>query len=164
MAAKIKMRVPLINVDNWFSTFSKGTFFGTINHMLIMGQPMTKIFRLTNNRGRNMNKHTSFNEAFEKVGPALKSKAEELHLYGYDTVTIQGLWSYLVEKKWSKIEDEIHLHKVVNDIMTIKSGDFMNYTTRTEYKSSGSGLKLNQEELELLLHGQLSDEKTPLEE
>lgn len=101
-----------------------------------------------------MNKHTPLQEVRDHLGPALESKKQELHLYGYDTVSIEGLWDYLVNKKWKKTEGEIRLHIVINDILTIKSGDFMNYTTRAEYKSAPLNMDLNEDELQVLLHGQ----------
>ena len=104
-------------------------------------------------RRKKMNKNTSLQEIIHNLGPALKSKEQELHLYGYDTVTIEGLWDYLVHEKWDNSEEEIRLHVVVNDILSIKPGDFMNYTTRNEYKEAPLNLKLDDEELKLLLHG-----------
>ncbi|MDG5470921.1 post-transcriptional regulator [Jeotgalibacillus sp. ET6] len=101
-----------------------------------------------------MYKHTSFEEVVVQLGPALSSKREELHLYGYDSVTEQALWQYLVQKKWKKCNDEIPLYAVVNDILTIKAGDYMNWTTRNEYKASSQSVELNEEELHLLLHGE----------
>ncbi|KIL46110.1 post-transcriptional regulator [Jeotgalibacillus campisalis] len=101
-----------------------------------------------------MNKHASFEEVFNELGPALTSKAEELHLYGYDSVTEQALWHYLVQKKWKNEENDIPLHVVVNDVLTIRSGDYMNWTTRNEYKASSKNVKLNEDELHLLLHGE----------
>ncbi|TDL34436.1 competence protein ComN [Jeotgalibacillus sp. S-D1] len=110
-----------------------------------------------------MDKHSSLKEEYWRLGAALESKVEELHFYGYDTATLEGLWSYLVNKKWKKHEGEIPLYMAVNDILTIKSGDFMNYTTRTEYKSSSSNLKMEDQDLQMLLHGHSEEDKTPSE-
>lgn len=111
-----------------------------------------------------MNKHTTLQEEYWRLGPALESKVEELHFYGYDTATLEDLWSYLVNKKWKKHEGDIPLYMAVNDILTIKSGDFMNYKTRTEYKASTSNLKLEDQDLQILLHGHSEDSKPGLEE
>ena len=101
-----------------------------------------------------MDKHTRFEEVRDQLGPALESKVKEFHLYGYDRVSSEGLWDYLVNKKWEKKEGTIRLHIVISDILRVKSGDFMNYTTRTEYKAASLNVGLNEEELQLLLHGQ----------
>ncbi|KIL44527.1 post-transcriptional regulator [Jeotgalibacillus soli] len=106
-----------------------------------------------------MNKNMSLNEALREVGPALESKEQELLLLGYDTVTMNELWDYLVSKKWKKRTGDFLLHEMVSDILSIKPGDFMNYTTQKEYKTSSMSLDLNDEELQLLLHGQLNDKK-----
>ncbi|PPA71521.1 hypothetical protein C4B60_05515 [Jeotgalibacillus proteolyticus] len=153
------MSVPRINVDNWHSTFSKRTFFGTINHMLVMGQPMTEILKWTILRGRIMDKSTPLQEVAHLLDPALDSKIQELHLYGYDSVNAESIWNYLVNKKWKEIEGDLPLYLVVNDILTLKSGDFMNFTTRMEYKSAASSRKFNEDELQSLLHGQEGEKK-----
>jgi len=71
----------------------------------------------------------------QTVQPVLKSKIEEFELFGYDTVTEEELWAYLKNKKWKRVGEEMMLYSVVNDILTLKIGDFMNYVTVEAFKS-----------------------------
>ncbi|WP_167578584.1 post-transcriptional regulator [Jeotgalibacillus proteolyticus] len=106
-----------------------------------------------------MDKSTPLQEVAHLLDPALDSKIQELHLYGYDSVNAESIWNYLVNKKWKEIEGDLPLYLVVNDILTLKSGDFMNFTTRMEYKSAASSRKFNEDELQSLLHGQEGEKK-----
>ncbi|WP_166805919.1 post-transcriptional regulator [Jeotgalibacillus sp. R-1-5s-1] len=101
-----------------------------------------------------MNKEMSFEEAFKVAGPALVSKAQELQLYGYDSATPELLWKYIQTKKWKREQGEIRIHRAINDILTIKAGDFMNFMANQEYRSFSVGNGLNDDEVELLLYGE----------
>ncbi|MFB1080562.1 post-transcriptional regulator [Jeotgalibacillus sp. JSM ZJ347] len=105
-----------------------------------------------------MNRHTSYEEAFPVIGPALISKAQELRLYGYDTATPESIWRYLTQKKWKRESESFRLHRVVQEILQVKAGDFMNFMTNEEYKQTAGRSGLEDEELQLLLHGQHKDE------
>ena len=69
------------------------------------------------------------------VRPAIISKLEEFNLLGYEDVTEDKLWSYLLNKKWKKTT-ELALHEVVRDILSLKVGEFMNYATVESYKGT----------------------------
>lgn len=47
------------------------------------------------------NSHVNENNRTQ-VQPVLKSKLEEFRLLGVDSVTEQGLWEYLIKKKWKR--------------------------------------------------------------
>ncbi|WP_078545405.1 post-transcriptional regulator [Litchfieldia alkalitelluris] len=71
----------------------------------------------------------------ETVKPALKSKIEEFKLYGYDSVKEDELWNFLCKKKWKRDRDEKRLYQVVEDILSVKVGEYMNYATVEAFKS-----------------------------
>lgn len=63
----------------------------------------------------------------EKVGPALLSKLEELHLLGVKRLTMDELWDFVLETLAKKKYDEdLMLHQFVNHIMRISVNDYMN--------------------------------------
>lgn len=70
----------------------------------------------------------------DHIKPALKSKLEEFKLFGYKDVTEAKLWDYLKNKKWRKIK-ELSVHEIVNDVLSVKVGDYMNYATVEMYKN-----------------------------
>ncbi|WP_205690220.1 post-transcriptional regulator [Chengkuizengella sediminis] len=60
------------------------------------------------------------------------SKAEEFRMLGYNHVTGHEIWQ-CISKKYHK--DGIpNLHKIVNDILTLKVTNFMNWLTMNAYK------------------------------
>jgi len=59
---------------------------------------------------------------------------EEFHLLGYDKITEDELWNFLKDKKWNKI-DGVKIHRLAEDILSVKVNDFMNYTTIETYKT-----------------------------
>lgn len=69
-----------------------------------------------------------------KVQPALECKLDEFSLLGYETVNEQDLWSFLTRKKWRKPKEEIMLFEIVQDILGIKIGEYMNYATVEAFK------------------------------
>ncbi|RFB17652.1 post-transcriptional regulator [Bacillus sp. HNG] len=71
----------------------------------------------------------------ETVRPVLKSKLEEFELYGYDSVKEDELWKFLKNKKWRKEKEEKLLYQIVNDILSVKVGDYMNYATVEAFKA-----------------------------
>ncbi|MCH1626534.1 post-transcriptional regulator [Fredinandcohnia quinoae] len=87
----------------------------------------------------------------ETVGPALKSKLEEFILYGYDQVKEDEIWEYLKKKTWKRVQDEKMLYQIVNDILAVKIGDYMNYATVEAFKSPSWFDEEGKEVLEKLL-------------
>jgi uncharacterized lipoprotein YddW (UPF0748 family) len=70
------------------------------------------------------------------VQPALQSKLAELSLLGYGTYQESQLWSFLVKKKWKKPKVDILIHEIVQEILSLKPGDFMSFQTVEALKSS----------------------------
>jgi hypothetical protein len=62
------------------------------------------------------------------------SKVEEFKLLGYDHVTGKEIWD-CVSDKYRK-SGMPALHKVVNDILSLKSTQFMNWMTMSAFKGA----------------------------
>lgn len=83
-----------------------------------------------------MNNHSHPLDHFrEQVKPAVISKIEEFVLLGYDRVSEEEIWKYLTMKKWKRNSEGKMLHQVVNDILTLRICEFMNFATVEAYKS-----------------------------
>lgn len=85
-----------------------------------------------------------------KVRPALKSKQEEFLIFGYGRVSEEDIWDFLVNKKWRKENNEMKLFQIVQDILSLKVGEFMNYTQVKALKEAEFTLDNEEERLELL--------------
>lgn len=71
-------------------------------------------------------------ELSKQIEEMCKSKAEEFALMGYKRITGKDIWDYVSEKY---NQDELPpLHKIVNDILTLKVTTFMNWLTINAYK------------------------------
>ncbi|WP_257346258.1 post-transcriptional regulator [Pseudalkalibacillus decolorationis] len=64
-----------------------------------------------------------------EIGPALKSKKEELHFMGYESVTIDEIWNCIVSRAKKKRDEDWMIHQVVNTVLTLSTQDFMNWLT-----------------------------------
>lgn len=71
-----------------------------------------------------------------KLLPAIQSKCEEFILFGYKDVTEDHFWEYMIRKKWKKYKEDRFLHELVNDILSVKMGDYMHYATMEAFKDS----------------------------
>ncbi len=60
------------------------------------------------------------------------SKAKEFRQIGYEHVTGEDIWDCISEKY--KKNGNPALHKVVNDILSLKSTQFMNWMTLSVYR------------------------------
>ncbi|WLD92213.1 post-transcriptional regulator [Alkalihalobacillus sp. AL-G] len=65
----------------------------------------------------------------KEVGPAIKSKKEELHFMGYESVTDEEIWKCIVSRAKKRRDEEWMLHQVVNSVLTLSTQDFMNWLT-----------------------------------
>jgi hypothetical protein len=92
----------------------------------------------------------AFNQFRPHVEPALLSKLEEFQLLGYDSVSEEGLWDFLLRKKWKKVKDEKKLYEIVDDILSVRVSDFISYTTIETYKNNDFDIKDENEWKELL--------------
>jgi len=63
-----------------------------------------------------------------------RSKAEEFRLIGYEHVTGEEIWA-CVSAKYAK-SGQPELHKLVNDILSLRAVQFMNFMTLSAYKGS----------------------------
>ncbi|MCP8616982.1 post-transcriptional regulator [Salirhabdus salicampi] len=68
------------------------------------------------------------------VLPALRSKVEELHMLGYRKANEEDVWKCLMKKVWRQ-DVEKKLHQVVQDILHLDAGIYMNYITSQVYKN-----------------------------
>lgn len=60
-----------------------------------------------------------------------KSKAEEFHMLGYENVTAEEIWECVA----SAYKKEVPmLHRVVNDILSLRVTKFMNWMTMKVYR------------------------------
>lgn len=58
----------------------------------------------------------SLEELYERLKPALVTKAEEMKRAGYDYIKPEDVWNYLKESKW-KSANNLALHEMVDDIL-----------------------------------------------
>lgn len=71
-------------------------------------------------------------EINETIEQLCRSKAEEFHLIGYDQVTGADVWECVSDKYHKKGTPQ--LHEVVNDILSLKVTQFMNFITLSMYR------------------------------
>jgi hypothetical protein len=84
---------------------------------------------------------------YNKLLPALISKVEEFRLMNYETAEADMLWRYLVNKKWKSMDVDRSLSRLVGDILSVKPGEYMNYTQITAFKTPEWNDPLSGEEL-----------------
>jgi hypothetical protein len=85
-----------------------------------------------------------------QVQPALVSKLSEFHLLGYDSVSENELWNFLIKKKWKKIKGEMKLYEIIQEILSVRVSDYMSYATIEAYKTVEFSLDDENELKELL--------------
>lgn len=101
----------------------------------------------------------TYEDIFAHVLPALESKKSEFEVYQYATVTEKDIWKYCVSKKWRKKDvTALHLHQIVNDVLSISPAEFMTFEQIENYKTSNWFSEINQEELQLLLNRKNEEE------
>lgn len=99
-----------------------------------------------------------FEQLFNHTLPAIESKKNEFHLYGYTTVNEQEIWTFCIQKKWRRKDVEsMKLHELVNDILKITPAEYMTYSQIEEQRASNWFSDLNSEELQILLSPQKSN-------
>lgn len=97
-----------------------------------------------------MEKSHAYNHFRTQVAPALTSKLDEFLLLGYDSVSEDGLWEFLMKKKWKKVKKEIRIYEIIDDILSIKVSDFINFTTIETFKNNDFNIEDENEWKELL--------------
>ncbi|WP_138495753.1 post-transcriptional regulator [Paenibacillus pinistramenti] len=73
-------------------------------------------------------------ELMKAIDQLCLSKAEEFHLFGYEHVTADDIWE-CVSSKYKK-GGIPPIHRLVNDILTLKATAFMNYLTLSAFRGS----------------------------
>jgi len=71
-------------------------------------------------------------EINETIEQLCQSKAEEFHLIGYDHVSGADVWECVSDKYHKKGTPP--LYEVVNDILSLKVTQFMNFITLSMYR------------------------------
>ena len=59
---------------------------------------------------------SSLKELYNRIKPALETKANEMRMSGYAYIKDEDIWNYLKEIKWKKASD-LSLHEMINDIL-----------------------------------------------
>lgn len=73
------------------------------------------------------------NELSKQIEQLCNSKAEEFLLLGYKNISGKTIWECVSEKYSDPLPE---IHKIVNDILTLKATSYMNWITMKMYKSS----------------------------
>jgi len=84
------------------------------------------------------------------VKPALISKQEEFLLLGYDNVSQEDIWTFLLKKKWRKGEHEMKLFEVVQSILSLKVGELINFMSVEALKDAEFTFENEEERVKLL--------------
>lgn len=74
-------------------------------------------------------------EWMEAIELCCESKAAELRLIGYEHVTAKEVWE-CVSSTYTKEGRELALYRMVNDILSLKAMQFMNFMTISAYRGS----------------------------
>lgn len=97
-----------------------------------------------------MDESHRFEHFRSQVQPAVASKLLEFQLLGLDSVTEEEFWDFLIKKKWKKIKKEMKLYEMIQEILSVKASDFINFATIEAYKASEFSMD-DEEELKELL-------------
>jgi len=71
-------------------------------------------------------------EWYGKVASLCQSKAEEFAILGYENVTAEEVWECVA----SGYKEIPPMHRLVNDILSLKPNKYMNYLMIQMYKNS----------------------------
>ena len=88
-------------------------------------------------------KFRSLNELYNRILPALKSKANELNKDGLSYIHEEDIWNFLKNYKWTSSRD-LDLGSMVNDIFNINHKELDDFV-RSEIKNYRRNI--NQEEI-----------------
>lgn len=102
---------------------------------------------------------TDFGHIFTHMLPALESKRNEFHLYGYTTVTKEDIWIYCIRKVWrGKDVSKMRTYQIANDILLISPATFMTHAHIEEQRQTDWFSDVNNEELQILLNPKADEE------
>ncbi|WP_066292976.1 post-transcriptional regulator [Bacillus sp. FJAT-29937] len=85
-----------------------------------------------------------------ELKPALQSKQEEFALLGYGQVSERELWNFLKRKKWRKADENKRIAEIVQDILSVKVGEYFNYATVEAFKEADFAFDDEEERRKLL--------------
>lgn len=71
-------------------------------------------------------KFNTIEELYERVLPALKTRAKEFKRAGYFFITVKDIWDALEKEKWSEKKD-LQLCDIVDDILNCEDRIIINY-------------------------------------
>jgi hypothetical protein len=83
-------------------------------------------------RGESQEAGLTIDELNAMIEAVCNSKAEEFHMLGYESVTGRDIWDCVS----SKYKETPPLHRVVNDILSLKPTQLMNWMTLSVWKMS----------------------------
>lgn len=93
--------------------------------------------------------------------PAIVSKRNEFHMYGYASVSNEDIWAFCVQKTWKKQKvDTMPVHQVIHDILQLTPATYMTFTQIEEQREANWFSELNSEELQMLLTPKNQDEQS----
>lgn len=101
-----------------------------------------------------------YEKLFQKVLPVLQSKLEEIEYYQYDSITVEDIWNFCIQKKWRKqnIED-IRLHQLVETIFSVTPSEIVSHFQIQQFREENWFGDLSGEGLRNLLNPQKENEK-----
>jgi Post-transcriptional regulator len=97
-----------------------------------------------------MKAERDYESFYNKVKPALISKQEEFLLLGYDNVSQEDIWTFLLKKKWRKGDHEMRLFEVVQSILSLKVGELINFMSVEALKDAEFTFENEEERVKLL--------------
>lgn len=94
-----------------------------------------------------------YEDLFQLVQPALKSKIHEFRLYNYNSIKEADIWHYCINKKWRKRDIlDMRVSEMVNDVLAVSPAQFMTHTQIEDFKTSNWFSELNEGNLQALLN------------
>ncbi|GAB2672667.1 post-transcriptional regulator [Paenibacillus thermoaerophilus] len=76
-----------------------------------------------------------YEELASGLADLCRSKAEEFRLLGYEAVTPEDIWDCVRERHKGELPP---IHRLVNDILSLKVTQWMNWITMGALKGTGS--------------------------
>lgn len=100
-----------------------------------------------------------YEKYYKKLEPAVKSKAEELAVFGYGSFEARDVWEYLIRKVWKNPDPaHVRMYALVSDVLSVKPGDLMSFKTVEAYRSPNWFAELDEKELDALFNGERTEE------
>lgn len=89
-----------------------------------------------------------FSQLYEQVQEILKNKVEEIHYFGYGSITEQDVWCYCIDKVWRKQDvQKLRLHELASGILGVSASEMLNYIQIKGLKHSNMQQMLSKDEL-----------------